>query len=68
MIIDKDPSTEHNILDELSEKELVTKANEAVRLLKYLHGGKEISFLGVKKLANGGIIYEMKTQCHKVGP
>ena len=62
VLIDKDPSVEHNGLDELSEKELVTKANEAVRLLKDLHSDKEVSFLGEKQLLNSGIIYKMNTK------
>ena len=54
VLIDKEPSAECNSLKELSEKELIVKANEGVAYLKDLSKGEEVRFIGAKKLANGG--------------
>jgi len=62
VLIDKDPNMEQNNLNGLSKRELVTKANEAVGQLDGLCNGEEISFIGVIKLANGGVVYEMSME------
>jgi len=53
---------EQNSLKELSERELVAKANEAIDQLDSLGNSEEVNFIGEKKLANGGVVYEMSME------
>ncbi|KAF8503954.1 hypothetical protein JB92DRAFT_3123191 [Gautieria morchelliformis] len=59
ILIDRDPRVEHNALTELTEQELVAKANEALEQLEGDTQGTEVTFIGAKILANGGIVYEL---------
>ena len=61
VLIDRAPGTNHNGLEELTEKELTEKARVA---LEQMDQGDEptstpIQFVGARKLRNGGVIYEM---------
>ena len=62
ILINKDPSADAIPFNELTEQELVTKANEAVENMGVLEGGGELRFVGVKKLANRGIVFDLDTQ------
>ena len=44
ILIDKNPSVEANPFDELTEQELVAKANEAVKNMGMLEGGVQLRF------------------------
>jgi len=61
VLIDKDPAAELNQLVALNERELVAKANEAIaRMTSQLsQGPTELRAVGVKKLNNGGVVYEL---------
>ena len=61
ILIDKDPHVEQNNLDTLTEWELVAKANEAIKQLGTTLDIKDYTFMGVKKLANGGVVFDMNT-------
>ena len=61
ILIDKDPHAEQNNLDTLTERELVAKANEAIEQLGATLDIKDYTFMGVKKLANGGVVFDMNT-------
>ena len=62
ILINKDPSADAIPFNELTEQELVTKANEAVENMGVPEGGGELRFVGVKKLANRGIVFDLDTQ------
>ncbi|KAF8515673.1 hypothetical protein JB92DRAFT_3114809 [Gautieria morchelliformis] len=62
ILIDKDPGTELNPFKELTERELVAKVNEAVEYMDTLEEGEAPRFVGVKKLVNGGIVFDLETQ------
>ena len=59
ILIDKDLHVEQNNLDTLIEWELVTKANKAMEQLGKTLDIKDYTFMGVKKLANGGVVFDM---------
>ena len=61
ILIDKDPHVEQNNLDTLTEQELVPKANEAKEQLGVTLDIEDYTFMGVKKLANGGVVFDMNT-------
>jgi len=60
VLIDKDPAVTTNNLDELTEKELVTKANEALDKMEHTNGSRPegMRMVGGKKLRDSGVIYE----------
>ena len=62
ILIDKDPSMDTNPFHKLTEQELPAKVNETVENLGVLEGGVEPRFVGVKKLANGGVVFDLDTQ------
>jgi hypothetical protein len=62
ILIDTDPQGEQDTLGELTERELVAKANEAVDNLEEDHDLASIVFIGAKKLANGGIVFDLDTE------
>jgi hypothetical protein len=61
LLIDRDPRTEQNMLDGLTEQELVAKANEAVDQIEQTNGLEDGGCIGAKRLANGGIVLELRT-------
>ena len=61
ILIDKDTHVEQNNLDTLTEQEHVAKANEAMEQLGVTLDIKNYIFMGVKKLANGGVVFDMNT-------
>jgi hypothetical protein len=61
ILVDKDPNSGTSSLTELTELELVAKANEAVEHMETQESGKEVRFVGAKKLTNGGIVFDMGT-------
>ncbi|KAF8483198.1 hypothetical protein JB92DRAFT_2763031 [Gautieria morchelliformis] len=61
ILIDGDPQAEQNALTELTEQELVAKANEAIDILGDDHSHISRAFVGAKKLANGGIVFDLET-------
>jgi hypothetical protein len=62
ILIDTDPQGEKDTLGELTEQELVAKANEAISKLEEDHNLASIAFIGAKKLANGGIVFDLDTE------
>ncbi|KAF8482316.1 hypothetical protein JB92DRAFT_3268538, partial [Gautieria morchelliformis] len=62
ILIDLDPQGEQGTLGDLTERELVAKANEAVGNLEGDHDSVDIVFIGAKKLANGGIVFDLDTE------
>jgi hypothetical protein len=62
ILIDTDPQGEQDTLGELTEQELVAKANEAISNLEEDHDLASIEFIGAKKLANGGIVFDLDTE------
>jgi hypothetical protein len=62
ILIDTDPQGEQDTLGKLTEQELVAKANEAVSNLEEDHELASITFIGAKKLANGGIVFDLDTE------
>ena len=60
-LIDKDLHAEQNDLDTLTEQELVTKANEAMEQLGETLDIEDYTFMGVKKLMNDGVVFDMNT-------
>ncbi|KAF8499396.1 hypothetical protein JB92DRAFT_3124897 [Gautieria morchelliformis] len=61
ILIDSDPRAEKNVFDELNEQELVAKANKAANEIETSENVGEMCFIGVKKLANGGIVFDLTT-------
>ena len=61
VLVDKAPGASTSGLEDLSESELVEKAKLAYEQLEQASGDAEtqISFVGARKLHNGGVIYEM---------
>ena len=57
--IDKEPIAE-NTLNDLMEQELVAKSNEAITQMDIMEHNRDISFLGAKKLNNGGIVLDLE--------
>ena len=51
-----------NLFTHLTKQELVSKANQAVEQMEIQDDIHKITFIGVKKLTNGGIIYDLETQ------
>jgi hypothetical protein len=62
ILIDTDPQGEQDTLNKLTEQELVAKANEAVNNLEEDHELTSLAFIGAKKLANGGIVFDLDTE------
>jgi hypothetical protein len=62
ILIDTDPQGEQDTLGKLTEQELVAKANEAINNLEEDHDLINIAFIGAKKLANGGIVFDLDTE------
>jgi hypothetical protein len=62
ILIDTDPQGEQDTLGELTEQELVAKANEAVNNLDEDHDLANIEFIGAKRLTNGGIVFDLDTE------
>ena len=60
LIDDEDPAIS-NPLKNLTEQELVAKANEALDLSKDQNTPTDGKFLGAKKLNNGGIVFDLNT-------
>ena len=58
ILIDKEPNTENNTLNDLTEQELVAKSNEAITQMDIAEYERDIIFLGTKKLNNGGIVLD----------
>lgn len=58
ILIDKNPGSEFNVQN-LTEKELVVKANLAIDNMNPELQITGVQFLGAKKLLNGGVVYEM---------
>ena len=60
MLIDKDPQVSSNLLDMLNERELITKANEALEKMMVWESQESngVKKIGAKRLCNGGIVYE----------
>jgi len=69
VLIDKDPQAGSNQLDALNEQELVAKANEALNKMagQVSHGPSDPKALGVMRLRNGGIVYELNIPQTAIG-
>ena len=61
ILIDKDPHVEQKNLNALTEWELVAKANEAMEQLGKTLDIEDYTFMGMKKLVNGGVVFDMNT-------
>lgn len=63
IVIDKDPSAPSDNLEDLTERELVAKANETIEMMRGQLGeeGNDASMIGAKRLKNGGILYELNS-------
>jgi hypothetical protein len=63
-LIQKDKDTTDNVLDSLTEKDLVTKVNTTVDLMGMagMDKPRHMSFIGAKKLRNGSMLYQMNTK------
>lgn len=63
MLIDREPGAPANRLEELTEAELVAKGQAALTLMgiEAADAPRETQFCGVRKLRNGGIVYEMNS-------
>jgi len=61
VLINKDPAASTKNLGELTKKEQVAKANEALDKMKDLGGSRPVSMrmVGAKKLRNGRVVYEL---------
>jgi len=61
VLIDRDPSVSANNLDGLNERELVTKASEALGKMREGHdlGPEGARMVGAIELKKGGVIYEL---------
>ena len=59
----KDPGTETDIFKDLTEKEIIEKANLAIHMMQDddFQAPEGIQFLHAKKTSNGGVILMMKT-------
>jgi len=64
MLTQKDHNTTENTLKNLTEKDLVTKANTALDLMGWegLNKPQHTSFIGTKKLRNRSILYQMDSE------
>jgi len=64
ILIQKDKNATNNVLDSLTEKDLITKANTTLDLMGMTSMDKpwHMSFIGAKKLHNGSILYQMNTK------
>ena len=64
ILIQKDPNTTDNALDNLTERDLVTKANTAIDLMgiEATDAPTGIVFVGVKKLRNSNVLYQFNTK------
>ena len=64
ILIQKDKNATDNVLDSLSEKDLVAKANTALDLMGMagLDRPRHATFIGAKKLRNGSVLYQMNTK------
>jgi hypothetical protein len=61
IVIDKDPDLNMNSLENLTEKEVVSKANLALSLMGICAEDvpEGITFVGAQKLQNGGVILQL---------
>ena len=64
ILIQKDKNATDNVLDSLSEKDLITKANTALNLMGMAGSDRpwHTAFIGAKKLCNGSVLYQMNTK------
>lgn len=64
LIIQKDPNATDNALNNLTEKDLVAKANTALDLMGTDASNKpsDTNFVGAKKLRNGNVIYQLNSK------
>ena len=64
ILIQKDQNATDNTLESLIEKNLVTKANTALNLMGYegLNRPYQTMFIGVKKLRNGSVTYQLNSE------
>jgi hypothetical protein len=62
-MIQKDPDATDNALENLTEKDLVVKANTTLNLMGIEATDKPpgIAFIGAKKLRNGNILYQLNS-------
>ena len=63
ILIQKDPKSADNPYSDLTEKELVTKANTTLELMDTdaLEMPPGVAFVGAKKMRNGNILYQLNT-------
>ena len=61
ILINKDPSANIDVFSSLNEQELVMKANIAAAKIEAAGRPGNKIFIGVKKLANGGIVFDLAT-------
>jgi hypothetical protein len=63
ILIQKDANANSNNLDNLTEKDLVVKANMALNLMgiEAADQPKNTKFIGAKKLQNGNMLYQLDT-------
>ena len=61
ILIDKNNNMDVDPFQQLSELELVTKANLAVTFMGTNEKDSDELFIGVRKLANGGILFDMES-------
>jgi hypothetical protein len=63
ILIQKDPKATDNALSDLTEKELVVKANTTLELMdtEALEMPPGAAFVGAKKLRNGNVLYQLNT-------
>ena len=61
ILIQKDPKSNDNTLGNLTEKELVAKANTTLELMdtESLEMPPGVAFIGAKKMRNGNILYKL---------
>jgi gas vesicle protein len=64
ILIQKDPKATDNVLESLTEKDLVAKANTALDLMGIEAADKppETTFVGARKLCNGNILYQLNNR------
>jgi hypothetical protein len=63
ILVQKDPKSTDNALSDLTEKELVAKANTTLELMdtEALEMPPGVAFVGAKKLRNGNVLYQLNT-------